>query len=129
MPWTYAVSDLKSGEIVETFYKRYLQKTNQKREKTINFMLNGKTTIILSAVGLMKKTQYKKNEHFPELKSSKGRVKDLSNYATKADLKNVTGVDTSKFAKKIDLASLKSEVDKLEQVPTGSSSLKNKVDK
>ena len=60
MPWTYAVSDLKSGEIVETFYKRYLQKTNQKREKTINFMLNGKTTIILSAVGLMKKTQYKR---------------------------------------------------------------------
>ena len=53
----------------------------------------------------------------------------MSNYATKADLKNVTGVDTSKFAKKIDLASLKSEVDKLEQVPTGGSSLKSKVDK
>ena len=33
---------------------------------------------------------------------------DLSNYATKTDLKNVTGVDTSKFAKKIDLANLKS---------------------
>ena len=26
---------------------------------------------------------------------------DLSNYATKADLKNVTGVDTSKFSNKI----------------------------
>ena len=25
---------------------------------------------------------------------------DLSNYTTKADLKNATGVDTSKFAKK-----------------------------
>ena len=33
---------------------------------------------------------------------------DLPNYATKADLKNATGVDTSKFAKKFDLASLKS---------------------
>ena len=43
---------------------------------------------------------------------------DLSNYATKADLKNTTGVDTSKFAKKIDLESLKSEVDKLEKLPT-----------
>ena len=32
-----------------------------------------------------------------------GRVKvelDLSNYATKADLKTATGVDTSKYAKK-----------------------------
>ena len=37
---------------------------------------------------------------------------DLSNYATKADLKNATGVDTLKFAKKVDLASLKSEIDK-----------------
>ena len=36
---------------------------------------------------------------------------DLSNYATKADLKNAAGVDTSKFAKKDDLASLKSNVD------------------
>ena len=55
------------------------------------------------------------SEYFPEQKSSGGRVKvelDLSNYATKADLKNTTGVDTSKFAKKIDLASSKSNVEK-----------------
>ena len=39
---------------------------------------------------------------------------DLSNYATKADLKNATGVDTFEFAKKVDLASLKSEIDKLD---------------
>ena len=49
---------------------------------------------------------------------------DLSNYATKTDLRNATGVDISKFAEEIDLASLKSEVDeldinKLEKVPTG----------
>ena len=31
---------------------------------------------------------------------------DLSNYTTKADLKNAAGVGTSKFAKKADLASL-----------------------
>ena len=36
----------------------------------------------------------------------------LPNYATKADLKNVPGVDTSDFAKKTDLANLKSDVDK-----------------
>ena len=39
---------------------------------------------------------------------------DLSNYATRANFKNATGVDTSKFATKFDLASLKSETDKLD---------------
>ena len=48
---------------------------------------------------------------------------DLSNYATKTDLKNAAGVDTSKFAKRVDLANLKFSVDKLdidqlENVPT-----------
>ena len=35
---------------------------------------------------------------------------DLSNYATKADLKNATGADTSKSAAKADLINLKAEV-------------------
>ena len=39
---------------------------------------------------------------------------DLSNYATKTDLKNVTHIDTSSLALKTNLASLKTEVDKLE---------------
>ena len=39
---------------------------------------------------------------------------DLSNYVTKADLKKTTGVDTSKFGKKVDSASLKSNVDILD---------------
>ena len=52
----------------------------------------------------------------------------------KVDLKNATGTDVSKFAKKVDLASLKSEVDKLdidklEKAPNGLNSFKNKVDK
>ena len=49
------------------------------------------------------------SEYFPEPKSLGGKVKvelDLSNYATKADLKNATGVDTSDFAKKTDSANL-----------------------
>ena len=37
---------------------------------------------------------------------------DLSNYAKKADLKNATGIDTSKLATKADLVSLKAEIDK-----------------
>ena len=39
---------------------------------------------------------------------------DLSNYATKTDLKNISHVDTSSFALKSNLASLKTEVDKLD---------------
>ena len=39
---------------------------------------------------------------------------DLSNYATKADIKNISHVDTSSFALKTNLANLKSEVDKLD---------------
>ena len=39
---------------------------------------------------------------------------DLSNDATKIDLKNVTHLDTSSFALKTNLASLKTEVDKLD---------------
>ena len=38
----------------------------------------------------------------------------MSNYATKADLKNATSVDTSDFAKKNYLVNLKSDVDKLD---------------
>ena len=39
---------------------------------------------------------------------------DLSNYTTKNDLKNVSHVDVSSFALKSNLASLKTEVDKLD---------------
>ena len=50
------------------------------------------------------------SEYFPKPKSLGENVKgelDLSDYATKADLKNATGVDGSNFAKKSDLANLK----------------------
>ena len=39
---------------------------------------------------------------------------DLSNYATKTDLKNVSHADVSSFALKSNLASLKTEVDKID---------------
>ena len=57
---------------------------------------------------------------------------DLSNYATKADIKNISHVDTSRFTLKTNLANLKSEVDKLDinklaPVPTDLSKLSNVV--
>ena len=58
------------------------------------------------------------SQYFPKLYKPFGgdiNVKvDLSNYATKSDLKNVTHVDVSSFALKSSLASLKTEVDKLD---------------
>ena len=53
---------------------------------------------------------------------------DLSSYATKTDLKNVTHVDASSFALKSNFVSLKTEVDKLdidklEPVPVDKSKL------
>ena len=57
---------------------------------------------------------------------------DLSNYATKTDLKRVTQVDTSSFALKTNLANLKTEVDKLDidklaPVPVDLSKLSDEV--
>ena len=58
------------------------------------------------------------SQYFPKPFRSFGRninVKvDLSNYATKADIKNISHVDTSSFALKTNLANLKTEVDKLD---------------
>ena len=74
-------------------------------------------------------------EYFPKLQSHKENIKikiDLSNYATKADIKNIAHVDTSDFALKINSRSLKTEVDKLDidklvPVPTDLSKLSNVV--
>ena len=58
------------------------------------------------------------SQYFPKPLRSFGeniKVKvDLSNYAAKTDLKNVTHGDTSGFARKTNLASLNTEVDKLD---------------
>ena len=52
---------------------------------------------------------------------------DLSNYATKTDLKNVTHGDTSSFAVKTNLSSLKTELNKLAPVPVDLSKLSDVV--
>ena len=76
------------------------------------------------------------NQYFPKpFRSFGGNINvkvDLSNYATKTDLKNVTHVDTSSFALKTNLANLKTEVDKLDidklvPVPVDLSKLSNVV--
>ena len=57
------------------------------------------------------------SQYFPPYGSDKGDIKvelDLSNYATKTDLKNVTHADVSSFASKTSMASLKTEIDKID---------------
>ena len=78
-------------------------------------MSNGKGMIIVLIVGLIKKISFK-NESILNVKV------DLSNYATKTDLKNVTHVDTWNFALKTNLVSLKTEVDKLDNWQISASS-------
>ena len=67
-------------------------------------------------VGLIKKTLYKMSQYFPKpFKNFGGNINvklNLSNYATKTELSNIGHVDTSNFALKTNLASLKTEVDK-----------------
>ena len=59
----------------------------------------------------------KMSQYFPKPYEPFGRdisVKvDLSNYATETDIKNIWHIDTSSFALKSNLASLKTEVDKI----------------
>ena len=55
--------------------------------------------------------------YYPPCKSSSNNVKvelDLTNCATKTDLKNITHVEESSFASKTNLAALKTEVDKID---------------
>ena len=74
--------------------------------------------------------------YYPPYRSSTKNIKvelDLSNYATKDDVKNITHVDVSSFASKTNLAVLKTEVDKidadkLKTTPTDLAKLTNAVE-
>ena len=55
----------------------------------------------------------KMSQYFLKPYESFGGV-DLSNYATKTDIKNISHIDTSSFTLKSNLASLKTELDKLD---------------
>ena len=74
--------------------------------------------IILSIVGLIKKALYKMSQYFPKPYEPFGgdiNVKvDVSNYATKADIKNISHIDTSSFALKTHLAMFNTKFDKLD---------------
>ena len=111
-------------EINGIFYEKELQKTNQK-EFRIEKVLKGKVDKLYGKwkgydnsfnSWIDKKDLIKMSQYFPKLFNShfgdgiKFKI-DSSNYATKTDILHV---DTSSFALKTSLASLKTEVDKLD---------------
>ena len=73
--------------------------------------------------------------YYPPFRSSSNNIKvklDLTNYATKDDVKNIAHVEVSSYATKTNLASLKTEVDKidtdkLKTVPADLAKLSNVV--
>ena len=73
------------------------------------------------------------SQYFPKPSNHKENISieiDLSNYATKADIKNISHVDTSNVSLKTNLANLKTEVDNLDAeklVPEDLSKLSNVV--
>ena len=75
------------------------------------------------------------SQYFPTLLSHEENIKviiDLSNYATKKEINDITHVDTSNFALKTNLANLRTEADKLDvdnltTVPVDLSKLSNVV--
>ena len=75
------------------------------------------------------------SKFFPSYRGASNNIKvelDLSNYAAKDDVKNITHVDVSSYATKTNLAALKSEVDKtdtdkLKTVPVDLAKLSNVV--
>ena len=81
------------------------------------------------------KRSYKMSKYFPPYNNHSKKIKvelDLSNYATKKDIKDITDVDTSIYVLKTNLSALKTEVDsidtdKLKTVPDDLAKLSNVV--
>ena len=136
---------------LENFMKKELQKTNQqelKIEKVTKktgdklyvkwkgYDISFKRWIDKKRFNQISMILSCKNEYFPKPYEPFGgdisvRV-DLFNYARKTDIKNISHVDTLNFALKLNLASLKPEVDKLDisklvPVPVDLSKLSNVV--
>ena len=143
VPWTYVINNLNNEEIIGSFYEKELQKTNQKEFRIVRILKRKGCKLYVKWKGyenscnswINKKYCIRMSEYFPKPSNHKENRKveiDLSNYATKADINNITHVDTSNFVLKTNLANLKTEVDKLDfdklvPIPNDSSKLSNAV--
>ena len=108
MPWTYGVSDVNGEE-----KQPRVEKVIKRRDSELYVKWKGYDSSFNRCID---KKRHNRNEWiFSKNKSFGHRLKVelyLSDYAIKADLKNATGVNTSKVSKKVDIQCWKSEVDK-----------------
>ena len=113
-----------------TFYQKELQKTNQeefrieKVIKTKGDKMYVKWKGYDNSFNSWIEISYKMSQYFPLCNNSSENIKvdlDLSNYASKKDIKDITRVDTGSYALKTNLAALKTEVDEIdtEKLKTG----------
>ena len=127
VPWTYVVSDLNGEEITGSFYEKELQKNSQEKFRIEKVLKRKGGKLYVKWKGYInrfnscidkRRPHIKMSQYFPKpFRSFGGNINikvNLSNYATKTDLKNVTHVNTSSFALKTNLANFKTEVDKLD---------------
>ena len=144
VPYTYIINDLNAEQIIGILYEKEFQKTNQeefrigkvikKKGKKLYAKWKGYDNSFNSWIDkndIVQMSQYFPKPYEPFMGDINVKV-DLSNYTTKDDLKDATGTDTSNFALKSSLASLKTEldrldIDKLGPVPIDSSKLSNVV--
>ena len=102
------------------FYEKELQKTNQKEfriEKVIERKGNKLYVKWKRYNNSVNSWTDKMSQYFPTYRSSRSNIKvelDLSSYAAKTDLKTISHIYVSSFATKTNLASLKTELDKLD---------------
>ena len=122
---THVINNLNWEEIVGTFYEKEMQKANQIGFKIGKVTKRKGDTLCIKWKGynnsfnswIDKKCIVWIGEYFPKPKYLGANVKvqlNLSNCVTKANLKHVTGADTSDVSKKTNLANLKSNLDELD---------------
>ena len=128
VPWTYVINDFNGKEIIGTFYEKELENTNQQEFRIEKVIKRKGDKLYVKRKGYdssfncwIDKKDFvwfywlqfhciKMSQYFPK----PYEPFDLSNYATKADIKNISHVDTSSFALKTNLVGLKTIVDKLD---------------
>ena len=103
-------------KLLEHFMKKNYKKQINKdfgKEKEISYMSSGKDMIIHLRVGSIKTSQYFLKPYEPFGGNINVKV-DLSNNATKGNIKNISHVDISSLVLKSNLASLKTENNNLD---------------
>ena len=119
------INDLNGEPITGSFYEKELQKTTQEILRIEKVLKRKGDKLYFKWIGYdnsfnswidKKRPHIIMSQYFPKpFRSFRRNIKlkvDLSIYATK-DIKNISHVDTSSFTPKTNLASLRTEVDKL----------------